>query len=188
MLVALIAQRGVPAWGECVYVWSPFLLWCWHWWKPHRWPGSRGLGLQVILWIRVRNQCVHAHLCVKKNDRLTHNLCCHIRKSCIASYKNYLHPAHPWVAYIRGLFAVNQAVIETTVCVRLSLWAIRQYQSSNHTASAHWFDLIQGGKEGAAVCWGNMSCQLQQPVSKLAATAAPSRGTGTGKDGPAVNL
>lgn len=76
---------------------------------------------------------------------------------------------------------MNQAVIETTVCVRLSLWAIRQYQSSNHTASAHWFDLIQGGEEGAAVCWGNMSCQLRQPVSKLAATAAPSRGTRDGR-------
>lgn len=69
-------------------------------------------------------------------------------------------------------------------CIRLRLWAIRPHHSSNHTASDRWFDLMQGGAEGAAVCRGNASCQLRQPDRELAATRALSRETRTWKHFP----
>lgn len=77
------------------------------------------------------------------------------------------------MAYRWGIAWLNQVVTETTVWVGLRLWAIKQYQRPDHTVSAHWFDLFWGGGEAVAgVYWGNMSCLLLQPVSKIAATTA----------------
>ena len=78
-------------------------------------------------------------------------------KRFLQATKNDSHPTGlhiPWVDCIWGIVPVNQAVVETTVSIRFSLWAIELYQSSNHTASARlvWFDpWREGRKEGEQV-------------------------------------
>lgn len=83
---------------------------------------------------------------------LAPELLCHF---CGAAWQDVEAPlipldAGPWASRMRGIVLVNQAAIETTACVRPGLWAIRQYQSSNHTASARCFDWNwEGGRSEA---------------------------------------
>lgn len=96
---------------------------------------------------------------LRKESKDFFNLHCHICKAALQAIKIAFIPldARPQGACIWGIALLTQVVIETTAQVRLSLWAIKQYQSPNHTVSAHWFDLIKRGEEGAVVHWGNMS-------------------------------